>query len=74
MSLKEELGKLECKETEEDGEEARLNAIEADIYRLYRRISMIVDYIDQVIPEASRQEPKKESRKAEGLGKEVGDV
>ena len=47
MNLKEELGKLEREETEEGEEELRLNAIQEDIYRLYRRIGVIVDYIDK---------------------------
>ena len=54
MSIKEELAELEREEIEEDCEEARLNAIEADICRLYRRISVIVEYVDKGEP---KEEP-----------------
>ena len=45
MNLKEELAKLE-KEEEEIEVEERLNGIQESIYGLYRRIGVIVEYID----------------------------
>lgn len=53
MSLKEELAELEREEEIDDGEEARLDAMQEDIYRLHRRIAVIVEYVD-------KEEPKEE--------------
>ena len=75
MRLIEELAKLEREEMEEDGEEARLNAIEEDIDRLYRRIGVIVEYINETEKEVNAKEEGKEKGKMGlGLGERVGDV
>ena len=47
MSLKEELAKIEQEEESSTGEEERLREIEENIYSLYRRIGVIVEYIDK---------------------------
>ena len=47
MSLKEELLELEREEEIDDGEEARLNAMQENIYRLHRRIAVVVEYVDK---------------------------
>lgn len=54
MSLKEELAELEREEEIDDREEARLNAMQEDIYRLHRRIAVIVEHIDKGEP---KEEP-----------------
>lgn len=47
MRLKEELAKIEQEEESSTEEEERLREIEANIYSLYRRIGVIVEYIDK---------------------------
>ena len=54
MSLKEELAKLE-EEEQLTEEEDRLNGIQESIYGLYRRIGVIVEYIDKT--EKNEKEP-----------------
>jgi hypothetical protein len=68
MSLKEELAELEREEEIDDGEEARLNAMQEDIYRLHRRIAVVVEYIDKGKP---KEEPLTEEEMWE-LGFDAG--
>jgi len=54
MGLKEELAKLE--QEEETEVEERLSGIQESIYGLYRRIGVIVEYIDKQIKEDPMQQ------------------
>ena len=52
MSLKEELAKIEIEEEEIEVED-RLSGIQESIYGLYRRIGVIVEYIDNQTKEVT---------------------
>ena len=64
MSLKEELGKIEQEEEESTEEEERLREIEESIYGLYRRIAVIVEYIDK---ETRKEEQEIKTIRAKAL-------
>ena len=55
MRLKEELAKIEQEEESSTGEEERLREIEENIYSLYRRIGIIVEYIDKQTREVTKE-------------------
>lgn len=58
MSLKEELAKIEQEEESSTEEEERLREIEENIYSLYRRIGVIVEYIDKQTREVTTIEDR----------------